>query len=66
MFRTTLYDRISLICLIMSGILLCLGLYFALNEAWLKMIAFAVSGLFLWHASSTFAKYAIAASGRQN
>jgi uncharacterized membrane protein len=63
--RTTLYDRISLICLIIGGVLLIAGIFFALQASWLKVAIFGISGLIVWRMSTLFARYAIAASGRQ-
>ena len=63
--RTSFYDYISLACLIIGGLLLVIGVWMALHEEWLKTAIFAVFGILVWHISTLFARYAIAASGRQ-
>ena len=58
-------DYIALFCLLAGGLLLVVGVWMALHEAWLKTAVFAVFGLLVWHLSTLFARYAIVASGRQ-
>ena len=65
MQRSALYDIVSLTLLIVVGIALLAGLFFALREIWLKASLFAAGGLAVWHMSANFARLAIAASGRQ-
>ncbi|MBO4350401.1 MAG: hypothetical protein J6A01_05580 [Proteobacteria bacterium] len=52
-------------CLIIGGLLFVTGVWMALHEEWIKTAIFAVFGLLVWHLSTLFARYAIAASGRQ-
>lgn len=65
MTQTTFYDRISLVCLILGGIIMAFAMGCCFHSAWLPMIAFFIVALVAWHFASLFAKFAIAASGRQ-
>ena len=65
MDKVGFYDRISLTCLVIGGLLLVTGGYFAICESWLYVAVLGISGLLLWYLSTIFARYAIAASGRQ-
>ena len=65
MDRTTFYDRISLICLMIGGAFLITGSVSALYENWALTVVFGILGLLVWRMSTLFARYAIAASGRQ-
>lgn len=65
MDKVGFYDRISLICLIIGGVLLIAGGYFALSESWGYSVISVGSGVLVWHLSTIFARYSIAASGKQ-
>jgi hypothetical protein len=65
MTRTGLFDWISLICLIAGGGIMLWAALNAIEKAWLPAMVWMACAIALWHLSSLFAKYAIAASGRQ-
>lgn len=65
MTRTGLWDWISLIFLVIGcGIMLWAALS-AIQREWLLAGILMVCAIVVWRLSSLFAKYAIAASGRQ-
>ena len=65
MHRTTFYDHISLVCLMIGGGLLLAALFCVLSREYLDAAAFAGAAVPAWHFSSQFARFAIASSGRQ-
>ena len=44
---------------------IAVALYCCFESEWLKMTAFGIVSIMFWYLSALFARYAIAASGRQ-
>ena len=65
MKRAKVFEITSLIVLALGCGLVLGAVWFALEAAWIRMIIFGIFGILMWYVSSVFARYAIAASGRQ-